>query len=108
MPSIGAIAEMTSRFHRSPSSNEVASLRKRAFLRWLGIVLGGLLALYLVVRGVVELLTVDYSRPSSYQQDWGGPHLAGVLAVHSGPAVLVVVGLTYALHRRKRQSTGDD
>jgi len=36
---------------------------KRGHLQWLGIVLGGILALYLVVRGVVELFTSDYSKP---------------------------------------------
>jgi hypothetical protein len=86
----------------------VAPSTKRGHLQWLGIVLGGILALYLVVRGVVELFTIDYSKPSSYQQDWGGPHLAGVLAVHCGPAALVVAGLAYLLHRRKRQSAKDE
>ena len=86
----------------------VAPSMKRGYLQWLGIVLGGILALYLVVRGVVELFTIDYSKPSSYQRDWGGPHLAGVLAVHCGPAALVVAGLAYLLHRRKRQSAKDE
>jgi hypothetical protein len=86
----------------------VAPSTKRGYLQWLGIVLGGILALYLVVRGVVELFTIDYSKPSSYQQDWGGPHLAGVLAVHCGPAALIVAGLAYSLHRPKRQSAKDE
>jgi hypothetical protein len=44
----------------------VAPSMKRGYLQWLGIVLGGILALYLVVRGVAELFTIDYSKPSSY------------------------------------------
>jgi hypothetical protein len=64
-------------------------------LRWLGIVLGSLIALYLVVRAVVELLTIKYSQPSSYQPVWGGPHVAGVLAVHVGPGVLVLAGAAW-------------
>ena len=75
-------------------------------LRWMGIALGGLVALYLVVRGVVELVTINYTQPASYQRDWGGPRLAGVLAVHAGPAVLVVVGLACWVHWGKRNTNG--
>ena len=75
-------------------------------LRWLGIALGVVLALFLVVRGIVELFTIAYTQPASYRQDWGGPHLAGVLAVHTGPAVVVVVGIVDWVHWRKRNTDG--
>jgi len=50
------------------------------------------LAVYLVMRGIGELFVIDFHDPSSYKKDWGGPSLAGVLAVHSGPAALIIGG----------------
>lgn len=50
----------------------------------------GVLSLYLVGRAVVEVATVDPSRPGTYRQDWGGPHYLGVVLVHAGPGLLVV------------------
>jgi hypothetical protein len=70
--------------------------------RTLGLGVAGLLAVYLVVRGVVEFFTVDYSDPASYRGDWGGPSLAGVLAVHSGPAAVIVTAAGIYLRRRWR------
>jgi hypothetical protein len=46
-------------------------------LRGLAIGIGVLLGVFFVVRAVVELLTIEYSDPSSYADDWGGPSLAG-------------------------------
>jgi hypothetical protein len=53
-------------------------------------VAGGLVAGYSIVRGIVEFFTVNYSDPASYHDSWGGPSLAGVLAVHSGPGLLAL------------------
>ncbi len=75
-------------------------------LRTLGACLAGLLSVYLVGRGIAEFFTVSYSDPASYRDDWGGPSLAGVFAVHSGPAVLVVLGWTVYLRRRRRTRSG--
>jgi hypothetical protein len=69
--------------------------------RALGLLAGGLLALYLVGRGIAELFLVHYSDPASYRLDWGGPSLAGVLAVHSGPAVAIGAGAVIWLRRRR-------
>ena len=71
-------------------------------LRALGIGLAGLLSVYLIGRGIAEFFIVNYSDPASYRDAWGGPSLAGVFAVHSGPAVLVVLGWTIYLLRRRR------
>jgi hypothetical protein len=60
------------------------------------------LALYLVGRGVAEFFVVHYSDPASYRNDWGGPSLAGVFAVHSGPAVAIVAGFVIWLRGRWR------
>jgi len=70
--------------------------------RTLVIGLAGLLSVYLIGRGIAEFFTVNSSDPASYRGDWGGPSLAGVFAVHSGPAVLAVLGWTIYLHRRRR------
>ncbi|MFJ9623830.1 hypothetical protein [Streptomyces sp. NPDC101181] len=67
------------------------------------MLVGGLLAIYLVARGIAEFFILDYSDPSSYAQDWGGPYLLGVLAVHSGPGLLVLAAaITYLLRRHAR------
>lgn len=75
---------------------------RRRMPRVTGAAAGGLLAAYLVVRGIVEFFIVDYANPASYRESWGGPSLAGVLAVHSGPglALLAAAG-GYLLHRRR-------
>lgn len=52
-----------------------------------------LVGAYLVIRGIAEPFLIDVSDPSTYRDDWGGPSLAGVLAVHCGPAVLIAVYL---------------
>jgi len=46
---------------------------------------------YLVGRAVAEFFLVNYSDPGSYRQSWGGPSLAGVFAVHSGPGLAIMI-----------------
>ena len=75
---------------------------RRPAWQWPLLVLGGGLAAYLVGRGTVELATVHYGDPASYAKDWGGPSLAGVLAVHSGPALVIIGALGWRLRRRLR------
>jgi hypothetical protein len=70
--------------------------------RGLGLALAAPLALYLVARGVAEFFTVNYGDPASYAGDWGGPSLAGVFAVHTGPAVAIVAASAVFLIRRRR------
>ncbi|WP_433507116.1 hypothetical protein ACQP04_11935 [Pseudonocardia halophobica] len=69
-----------------------------------------ILGLYLVGRAVAEPFVIDLGDPASYRDDWGGPSLAGVLAVHCGPG-LVALGLVIACVRRRsahvRASAGD-
>ncbi|MEV7626546.1 hypothetical protein [Actinoplanes sp. NPDC089786] len=76
---------------------------RRPVLRFLGLTAGGLPALYLVVRGIAEFWVVDYDNPASYRDDWGGPSLLGVFAVHTGPAVLILAATTVWLVRRLRR-----
>jgi hypothetical protein len=63
----------------------------------------GLLAAYLIVRGVLEFFTVNYSDPASYRDAWGGPAWPGVFAVHSGPAVVIVAAAVYLFRHRARK-----
>jgi len=70
--------------------------------RMLVLGLGGLLAIYLVGRGIAEFFTVHYADPASYRNDWGGPSLAGVFAVHSGPAAAILIGAGVYMRRRWR------
>ena len=81
----------------------------RAALRSFGVVLGVVLGLLLVGRGVAEFFVVHYSDSASYHNDWGGPSLAGVFAVHTGPGVAVII-LAVVLawrHRSHARRTSD-
>jgi hypothetical protein len=70
----------------------VPSARTRRRTPWVWPLLGiaAVLAVYLVGRGVAELFLIHYGNPASYAKDWGGPSLAGVLAVHSGPGLVII------------------
>ncbi|MEV6299507.1 hypothetical protein AB0M02_08890 [Actinoplanes sp. NPDC051861] len=65
-------------------------------LKALGVVFG----LFLVARAIAEPFVIDLTDPASYQNDWGGPALAGVLAVHMGPGILAGLALFGAARRR--------
>jgi hypothetical protein len=73
-------------------------------VRALGLGIAGLLAAYLVGRGIAEFFTVNYNDPASYANSWGGPSLAGVFAVHTGPAVAIVAASVVYLIRRRRHA----
>jgi hypothetical protein len=69
-----------------------------------GLVVG----LYLVVRAIAELVVIDFGDPASYRHDWGGPSLAGVLAVHCGPGILAAAAMVVAFLRRRRYGASAD
>lgn len=73
--------------------------------RRLGRALLLVVAQYCVARGLVEVATVNPTRPETYRLDWGGPHYLGVLLVRAGPGLLVVI-LT-VLHYRRRSGAGE-
>ena len=78
--------------------------RRTAWL-WPLYAIGAVLAVYLVGRGVAELMLINYGDPASYAKDWGGPSLAGVLAVHSGPGLVIIAsGVWWWLRGRPTQS----
>jgi uncharacterized membrane protein HdeD (DUF308 family) len=77
-------------------------------IRRVTTVLAVVLGAYVVVRGVAEFFVIDWSNPRSYRSDWGGPSLAGVLAVHVGPAVLALIaaaGWLWRAHAPYRRGT---
>jgi hypothetical protein len=77
-----------------------AHRRNHPVARALGLGLAGFLALFLVGRGVAEFFIIHYNDPASYANSWGGPSLAGVFAVHTGPAVVIVTAAVVYARRR--------
>ena len=57
-----------------------------------GLVLG----VYLIGRAIAEFFLIDFSDPASYRADWGGPSLAGVLAVHCGFGLVALMLIGWA------------
>lgn len=70
-------------------------------MRTILLIVGWIVGLYLIGRAIVELVVIDYGDPASYATDWGGPSLAGVLAVHSGPGLIAAVLLMASLRWRR-------
>jgi drug/metabolite transporter superfamily protein YnfA len=69
----------------------------------LAFVVGG----FFIVRALMEPFVIDFSDPSSYENDWGGPSLIGVLLVHMGPGIIAATLLIVALRRNdRRKATG--
>jgi hypothetical protein len=64
-------------------------------------VVGAVVAAFLIVRAVVEAVTIHYGDPSSYEHDWGGPSLVGVLLVHCLPGVLAAVAVVVVMRRSR-------
>jgi hypothetical protein len=79
-------------------------LTKEHNVKSIGLALAAVVGLYLIGRAVAEPFIVDLTNPASYRNDWGGPSLAGVLAVHCGPGILSLAAMVTAL-RRRRPST---
>jgi hypothetical protein len=70
----------------------------------LAFVVGG----YFIVRALMEPFLIDFSDPSSYENDWGGPSLIGVLLVHMGPGIIAAVLLIRALRKNDRRTTEEN
>ena len=80
----------------APAAPVPARGQRRAAWLWPLLAIGAVLAVYLVGRGIAELILINYGDPASYAKDWGGPSLAGVLAVHSGPGVVIVAAAAWS------------
>lgn len=59
---------------------------------------------YLIVRAIAEPFVIDMSDPASYANDWGGPGLIGVLAVHMLPGLLAAITMAVIVIRRRRHT----
>jgi hypothetical protein len=76
----------------------------RKLLLGIGVIVG----IYLVGRAIAEPFVINASDPSTYHNDWGGPSLAGVVAVHCGPGLLVAAAAVWSAIRtlgRRRRAT---
>jgi len=74
-----------------------------------GTVLLWIIGIFLVLRAAVEPFAIDLHDPAAYHLDWGGPHLAGVLAIHMGPGIIALALMIRALtHRRPVASQRGD
>lgn len=51
---------------------------------------------------IAEPFTIDLGNPATYQADWGGPSLIGVLVVHMLPGVVAAVLMLRTVRRRRR------
>jgi len=71
-------------------------------MKRIGVVLLWIIGLFFVARAVAEPFVIDLTDPATYHLDWGGPHLAGVLAVHCGPGIVAAALMVRALIRRRR------
>ena len=71
-------------------------------VRLAAVVVGYIVGTYLVVRALVELITIDYGDATSYRNDWGGPSLLGVLAVHCLPGVIALLAMIWGLRCLRR------
>lgn len=70
------------------------------------VVIGTVFGLYLIARALAEPFVIDFGDPASYRDDWGGPSLGGVLAVHCGPGVISAVLIGRAVRTRVRARRG--
>jgi hypothetical protein len=71
-------------------------------MRRAGLIVGLVFAAFFVVRAIVELITLDYSNPSSYEHDWGGPTVVGVLLVHCFPGFVAAAAVVLVMRRSRR------
>jgi hypothetical protein len=77
------------------------------FMKVIAYGLAVVLGVYLMARAAAELFLVNLSDPGTYRDDWGGPGLLGVLAVHSGPGVLAAALFALVLMRYLRRRRAD-
>lgn len=79
--------------------------RGETTMKRFAMVCGTVFGVFLIVRGIAEPFVIDMSDPATYRNDWGGPGLIGVLAVHCGPGLISAVLMGSALRRsfRRRQ-----
>jgi hypothetical protein len=67
-------------------------------------IFGLLLGVFLMARAVSWPFQIDPGDPASYANDWGGPSLLGVAAVHCGPGIVAAAILTALIVRSRRRA----
>lgn len=70
-------------------------------MKKIAMIVGMVVGLYLVGRAIAEPFVIDVTDPATYREDWGGPSLLGVLAVHCGPGIVAGAVMVWALLRRR-------
>ena len=65
------------------------------------LIFGYIFGVYLILRAAVEPFIIDYDNPESYKELWGGPSLAGVLAVHMLPGLVSLALIVWHQHKRR-------
>jgi hypothetical protein len=70
-------------------------------MKKIAMVVGLVVGLYFVARAIAEPFVIDATNPATYENDWGGPSLLGVLTVHCGPGVIAAALMAWALLRRQ-------
>ena len=65
-----------------------------------GVAILWIIGLYFVVRAIAEPFVIDLNDPATYQNDWGGPSLTGVLLVHCGLGLVAAALMAWRLMRR--------
>jgi hypothetical protein len=73
-------------------------------MKRIGLLLLWAVGVFFLARAIAEFILTDYSSPTSYRDDWGGPSLAGVLTVHTLPGVIAASLMARDIVRRSRAS----
>lgn len=68
-------------------------------MKKIATIVGVVVGLYFVGRAIAEPFVIDVTDPATYRDDWGGPSLFGVLAVHCGPGLIAGAMMVWALLR---------
>jgi hypothetical protein len=79
-------------------SNREEQTMKRA-----AVIAAMVVGLYLTGRAVAEFFVLHWGDAASYRNDWGGPSLAGVLAVHCLPGLILPGYLAWRYSASKQQ-----
>jgi hypothetical protein len=87
------------------SDSRIGSEEEERLVRRGIAVLGAVLGVVLIVRAIAEPFVIDMSDSATYRDDWGGPSLAGVLAVHMLPGLIAAAVFVWAVTRRRSRGS---
>lgn len=78
--------------------------REEQIMKRAALIAATVVGLYLTGRAVAEFFVIHWGDAASYRNDWGGPSLAGVLAVHCLPGLILPGYLAWRILRPTRAS----